>query len=201
MSDEKTSELARAIEGDLDALTRLLEQYGSVVRQSIRDKIPRQLRSILSEDDVMQETYAEAYLSVRQLNAEAAFVAWLRRIARNNLLDAIRSFRADRRGRNHRRVTADGIESGAVSLLELLPDQGTTPSQAAMRREWADVLQEALLALPDAYRQVLQLYDLEGRSVSEVSALLQCSPGAVYMRRSRALRMLREALTGLSHYV
>ncbi len=159
------------------------------------------MQSVLSEDDVMQETYADVFLSFRNLDIRVSFTAWLQQIARNNLRDAIRCFRAERRGGQRRRATAARDEDGRCLLLDLVTDGGTTPSCEAMRHEWQDTLQRTLAELPDAYREVLRLYDLEFLDADQVGQRLGCSSGAVYMRRSRALAMLRGLLAGFSHYL
>jgi len=196
-----SAEIRLAMGGDADALARLLEQYGPAVRRSIRGEISPQLRAVLSEDDVMQESYADAFLSIHQLGPEGSFFPWLLRIAKNNLLDAAKGLRAERRGGNHSRVETERGEEGALSLLDVLADSGTTPSRGAMRGELGEVLAAALAQLPDAYREVVRLYDLECRPVDQVARMLECSPGAVYMRRARARDMLREILGGFSNYV
>ena len=198
---DDSAEIRLAIGGDADALARLLERYGPAVRRSIRVEIPPQLRAVLSEDDVMQESYAEAFLSVYQLSPDGSFLPWLRRIAKNNLLDAAKGLRAERRGGNHSRVQTERGEEGALSLFDILADSGTTPSRGAMRGELEEVLAAALAQLPDAYREVVRLYDLECRPVEQVGRMLECSPGAVYMRRARARDMLREILGEFSNFV
>jgi len=195
------AETRLAVGGDADALARLLERYGPAVRRSIQGEIPPQLRGVISEDDVMQESYAEAFLSIHQLSPEGAFFPWLRRIAKNNLLDATKGLRAERRGGNHARVETERGEGGALSLFDFLADSGTTPSRGAMRGELEEVLAAALTQLPDAYREVVRLYDLECRPVDDVSRRLECSPGAVYMRRARARDMLRKILGSFSNFV
>jgi len=201
MACDTSSDLTRAMAGDADALTRLLEQHGPEVRKTIRNRIPRQMQSVLSEDDVMQETYADVFLSFRNVDIRGSFPAWLQQIARNNLRDAIRCFRAERRGGQRRYATAERDEDGLSLLLDLVTDGGTTPSCGAMRHEWQDTLQRTLAELPDAYREVLRLYDLEFLDADQVGRRLGCSSGAVYMRRSRALAMLRGLLVSFSHYL
>lgn len=200
MPSDGRHDLCRAIGGDTCSLVRLLSRYGPDVRRSLCGQIPPEFRGLLSEDDVMQESYAEAFLSIGQLAPGSSFPAWLRRIARNNLLDAVKGLRAERRGRNHSRAEPEHGDEGVLSLLDVLVDTGTSPSRGAMRGELGEALQRALAQLPDAYRDVVRLYDLECRSAEQVARLTECSPGAVYMRRARALDMLREILGGFSNF-
>jgi RNA polymerase sigma factor (sigma-70 family) len=159
------------------------------------------MQSVLSEDDVMQETYADVFLSFPNLDIKVSFTAWLQQVAKNNLRDAIRCFRAERRGGQRRCPAADREDDGLRLLLDLVTDGGTTASRGAMRHEWQEILQRTLAELPDAYREVLRLYDLEVLDADQVGRRLGCSSGAVYMRRSRALAMLRGLLAGYSHYL
>jgi RNA polymerase sigma-70 factor (ECF subfamily) len=200
MPSDGRDDVRRAIGGDADALVRLLHRYGPDVRRSIRGEIPPQFRPVLSEDDVMQESYAEAFLSIGQLDAQSSFAGWLRRIAKNNLLDAVKGLRTGRRGGNHARVETDRGEEGGLSLFDVLEAGGTTPSRGAMRGELGEVFERVLARLPDAYRDVVRRYDLECRTAEEVAGLLHCSPGAVYMRRARAHDMLREMLGRFSNF-
>lgn len=67
--------LSQAIDGDLNALAELLQRHGPNIRLHIRTKIPERWWSLIGEDDVLQETYAEAFLDVRtfQPQPEASF--------------------------------------------------------------------------------------------------------------------------------
>ena len=62
-------------------------------------------------------------------------------------------------------------------------------------------LKKALESLPTAYRQVIEMYDLEGRPIEEVAVALKRSSGATYMLRSRAHRLLCEVMGTESKYL
>ena len=70
---------------------------------------------------------------------------------------------------------------------------------AARNEAWA-ALKQAIRRLPEDYQQVVRMYDLEEQPVETVARVLQRSPGAVYMVRARAHRMLRDLLGGPSDY-
>lgn len=150
----------------------------------------------------MQESYAEAFLSFEQLHDQDSLEPWLKRIAHNNLRDAIKELEAWKRGgASHQLREGTEGRSGYWRLVDSLCDSGTTPSGFARRSELCEVLDRVLKQLPDAYRRVVQLYDLEDRSAKQVAEILNCTPGAVFMRRSRAHSMLRQHLGTLSDYV
>ena len=98
--------LSRAARGDRDILKTLLKEHGPAVRQRLVGKIPGRWQSVLSLDDVMQQTYTDAFLNMGcvVLQGGGSFTAWLSTIAQRNLIDALRMLEADKRGQNHRRI-------------------------------------------------------------------------------------------------
>jgi len=193
--------LAAAVTGDKDALSTLLARHGATVRQAIASDINSQFRSVLDEDDVMQVTYLEAFLRIRDLRATeaAAFVGWLKQIARNNLQDAIKGLTAAKRPDPRRQAKAAQPEESAADLLELVGMDRTTASQVARRNERQSVLSEALRQLPADYAKVLKEYDLDGDPIEAVAKRMNRSTGAVFMLRARALARLKEILPSLSN--
>src|SRR5262249_28717362 len=84
MTDSEGSLLANAIGGDSTALTELLERHSSGIRSNLTGAIPASCQSLLSVDDVLQETYIDAFLGIHkfQPSGDAAFGAWLTTMAR-----------------------------------------------------------------------------------------------------------------------
>jgi RNA polymerase sigma-70 factor, ECF subfamily len=183
-----------AVGGDVDAMTALLQECAPDVERSL--SIGREWQSVLEPADVMQVTYIEAFLRIGQFDVTRAepFAAWLRRIAENNLRDAIRGLQAQKRPQPAARVA---LPAGADSQDILLAELGvttTTPSRHATRQERSNRLNAALDAMPEDYAMVIRLYDLEGLPISDVSERMGRSPGAVHMLRARAHDRLRPLL-------
>ncbi len=193
----------RAAEGDRRALEQLLEHHGPLVRQRLHGRIPRRWQAVLSLDDVMQQTYTDAFVDIARFvpNGESSFIGWLMSLAKCNLLDALKMLQTERRGKRFRRVDLHTAEDSSLLLCEMIGVTRSTPSRRAARVEACGVLKEALQELPDSYRRVVQMYDLDNRPVEEVSETLHRSPGAVYMVRARAHRRLREILGHRSRYL
>ncbi len=193
----------RAKEGDEDALALLLEQHGPAVQREIARRIPRRCRSVVSDDDVMQQTYVDAFRGIRRFIGvhEGSFHAWLAAVANRNLLDVLRMLGAEKRGGDRRRVPADAGDDSYVTLYEQLSASTSTPSRKAARHEALSLMMRAVESLPPDHRRVVELYDLEGRPVEEVATALSRSPGAVYMLRSRAHRLLCEIMGASSKYL
>ncbi len=183
----------RAVAGDEAALTALLECNGAQVRSALQRSYHSRLKGQVELDDVMQVTYLEAYLSIRDFvpAGPQAFRAWLRRIAENNLRDAIR--KSDATQRRRAGGPSPSWEETCRALVEQLAG-GSTPSRVAARDEARRLLEAALRQLPTDYERVLRLYDLEGHSGPEVARLIGRSHGAVKMLVARARERLRELL-------
>lgn len=194
MAESDESLLMQAAQGDDDAMTALLRKFGPQVRGRINGRIAERFRSAFDEDDVMQVTYLEAFLRPGFTTKGAdSFVAWLTRIAENNLRDAVKELSRAKRPPREKKLMSGGDES-YVSLLENLGGSLSTASRHAEKNEAKTLLEACLDRLPPDYRKVILLLELEDRPAADVATVIGRSVGAVYMLRARALAHLRELL-------
>lgn len=186
--------ITRATNGSTEALSELLRRHGPSVQQSLQ--IGAIWQAAIDAGDVMQVTYLEAFLQIANFDPNKAdsFPAWLRRIAENNLRDAIKGLERQKQPHPRDRVVPKAFEDSLIGLNDLLGATSTTPSKVVGRAEACSLLEGAIARLPERYRQVVQLYDLEGRDVDEVAAQIGKTAGAVYMLRARAHERLRADL-------
>jgi RNA polymerase sigma-70 factor (subfamily 1) len=193
--------LARAIAGDRDAAEKLFRLYAPSLRRRVESQIPTSLQSLVEPEDVLQETFTEAFVAIEQCRARCgrSFFAWLCSIAANNLADLQRALFAMRRDAR-RTSTWSLTEQPLEQLAWDLTGHDETPSFPARQSELAQLLSESLQNLPPESRQVVVLYDLRQWSIEAVAEKLNCSVGSVYMRRQRAHRMLRKILESFSLY-
>ena len=180
--------LGRAVRGDRDALVALLKRHGPSARRALAGKIPKRWQSVLSEEDVLQQTYADAAAKIRHFESphEHAFAKWLVTVALRNLGDAIKMLGTGKAGGDRWRV-----EDPPTALLGVITG---TPSRVAAGAEAKSALERAVAQLPELYRRVVVMYDLEERTIQEVAEALKRSPGAVYMLRQRAHQRLHETM-------
>ena len=195
--------LNQAVGGDRDALDGLLERHGPAARRGLAGAIPKRWQSVLSLDDVMQQTYADAFLDIGGFVpvAEGSFAGWLLTMAKRNLLDALRILEAEKRGGGRAPLQAAAGDDSFVALYEQLGGSSSTPSRKAARSEGRAALERAIRQLPQLQRRVVRTYDLEGQPVEEVAAALKRSVGAVYMLRARAHRRLCQIMGTASDYL
>lgn len=202
MPDDDNALLTQAIAGDADALATLLERQGPVIRGQLIPQMPTRWQSLLSVEDVLQQTFADAFVDIKSLRTPdvRALHAWLLRLAKRNLIDAIRMLEAAKRGGDRKRVEATTREESFVALHEMLGAVTNTPSRDARRGEAISAMDVALAKLPEPHQTVIKQYDLESRSIEEVAKAIGRTPGATYMLRARAHRMLAEALGSPSKF-
>jgi RNA polymerase sigma-70 factor (ECF subfamily) len=156
-------------------------------------KLYRAVRAILRDEneveDAVQEAYCSAYRHLAEFEGRARLSTWLVRIAVNGALD--------RRRRRARIVALDpAMEDHLVAQDG--PSIGATdrwdPERQSARRELAQLLERAIDALPELFRVVYVLRDVQGMSTQETAESLELEVNTVKTRLHRARSMLREQL-------
>lgn len=188
--------VCRAVAGDREALAGLLGRVGPRLHDRLRREIAERWQSRLDAEDVLQVTFLECFLKIDKFEnrRHGSFEAWISRICRHNLLDAIRALERASELPPEKRITPLSDKDSSWGLLELLGVTSGTPSRQMAAQEADQRVREAVAQLPRDYGQVVTLYDLESRTIDDVSRLMGRSPGAIYMLRARALDYLRESL-------
>jgi RNA polymerase sigma-70 factor, ECF subfamily len=173
-----------ACAGDRAALDALCARHAGRLLSAIRARMPVAVAARLSAEDILQETLLEAARKVGawRSEGEGSFYRWLVGIARFKLLEAQRAGQAGKRA----------LE---VALDTGLAHAQTSPSGGAMRAERADALALALARLPERRAEAVRLRYLEGASLAQTAAALQCSESAVKALVARGLAELAGTLS------
>ena len=194
MADRQVLERAQVESSDQEIVGRVLA--GEVVLFELlmrrhNQRIYRAIRAILRDDseteDVMQETYVRAYEHLAQFAGRAQFSTWLTRIAVN---EAIKRLRARGRLNPLERDAAEGEEQ----MMPAFQQPAATPESNASLNELGALLEKAILGLPDAYRAIVMLRDIEDMSTADTAEALSLSEANVKVRLHRAHEMLRDEL-------
>ena len=158
-------------------------------------RVYRVARAVLREqgdvEEVMQQAYVNAYTHLHQFEERAQFSTWLTRITVNEAL-------AQRRAllRRHTPLTdRRGEQDDSEESMETLRAPDADPERQAYSRELSDLLEEAVDNLPDTYRVVFMLRDVEGMSTRETSEGLGLGEEAVKTRLHRARTLIRRRIT------
>ncbi len=203
MAESDPALLRAAIAGDQAALAQLLEQHASVVRGVLADAIPARWQALLTVDDVLQQTWVDAFLSIQRFDplGRAAFATWLTTLAKRNLIDVLRMLEAEKRGGQRQALRPADYEQSCTALCERLAADGSSPSLGLRRSEARAALEAALNALPAIQALVVRMYDIEQQPVERVAAAVGRSVGATYMLRARGLELLRQQLGRASQFL
>jgi RNA polymerase sigma-70 factor (ECF subfamily) len=189
--------LQEARAGDPATLGRLLDLYRSYLALLARVQIGQRLQGKLDASDLVQETYLEAHRNFARFQgtSEGQFVRWLRQILATRLADLLRRYLGTQ-GRDVRleREIQDGFDRSSVLLDRGLVAPQSSPSQQAARREQSVLLADALGQLPEDYREVIILRNLEALTFPEVAQRMGRSLDSVEKLWMRALARLRQQL-------
>ena len=189
--------ISRARRGSKSSLGSLLEQYRNYLVVLAATQIEKRLQPRVSPSDVVQETMLRAHKNFGQFRGttEPELLAWLRQILVNNLARFVEQHVLAARRDVRREVSIErlgvALEQSTIQLAALVPAQGKSPSMAVQQREEAVVLADRLAHLPDDYREVLVLRNLQGLPFEEVASRIGRSVGATRMLWLRAIEKLR----------
>ena len=143
------------------------------------------LRDPDEAEDVLQDAYVRAYQHLSQFEGRAAFSTWLTRIAVHEALARLRN-----RGRMRPLDTEAGEEDTFVDSVRT----SVNPEETTSRAELARLLEHCLMNLPEQYRTVLMLRDVEELSTSETAEALSLTEENVKVRLHRGRSLLRRDL-------
>lgn len=189
---------------DAPKLHLALADHAEFLRCYITRKIPRQLRSLLSTEDVLQEVWISAFRGIAGFkpNGPDAFSRWLMTIAERRLVDKIREARALRRGGGRLPFQeADAHQSSLVALYTCAVAGQRTPSREASAKEMSRAVRMAIAALPNDQRQVVQMRHIEGLSVAEIAVAVKRTKSSVHGLLHRGLCRLGEELGDASRFL
>jgi RNA polymerase sigma-70 factor (ECF subfamily) len=190
--------LAKA--GDSAALGRLLERYRNYVGLLVRLQVGRRLKSKVDVEDLLQEIWLEIHRKITLFRggSEREFLTWVRRLIGSILANQMRHYLGTkRRDLRLERALADDLDHSSLALNRSLVAAQSSPSQQAVRREQAVLLSDALQSLPDDYREVIILRQLEGLSFPDVARRMGRTEDSVKNVWLRALARLRHMLEDL----
>ena len=182
---ESDSDLvARLQRGDDAAFEAVVRTYGGRLLSVAR----RLLGNDADAQDAVQDAFVRAFKAIHTFEARAQLSTWLHRIVVNAALMKLRE---------RRRKPTESID-------DLLPAYVSDGHQTVASRDWSDavlerketaaIVREAITRLPDQYREVLVLRDIEERDTAETAELLGTTSNVVKVRLHRARQALRSLL-------
>ena len=180
------------------ALVRLARQRDGnafrVIMQRNNQRLYRVARSVVQDDseaeDVVQQAYVNAFDSLGKFRGDSSLTTWLTRITLNEALGRLR----------RQRPTVDlevlDVEPAGTSKIVAFPlmPAGSDPERDAAQRQIRHLIERAIDDLPEIFRVVFVMRDVEDMSIEETAGFLGLPPATVKTRLHRARRQLRQAL-------
>jgi len=160
-----------------------------IIMRRYNQRLYRAARAILGDDaeaeQVMQEAYVLAYTHLAQFAEKAKFSTWLTKIAVYEALARLR--------RRSRFVDFDTFAESEKGK-RMLSSAERTPEQKTLDSELKNLLERAVEELPEHYRSVLVMRDVEGLDTAETAECLSISEETVKTRLHRARALMRKQL-------
>lgn len=164
------------------------------IMQRNNRRLYRVARSVVHDDseaeDVVQEAYVRAFGSLDQFRGDASLATWLTRIALNEALGRLR--------RQRPTVELEILDAEPSGNSQIIPfplmSADIDPERAAAQRQIRNLIEGAIDDLPEIFRVVFVMREIEAMSIEETAGILSLEPATVKTRLHRARRLLRQAL-------
>lgn len=172
--------------GDEQAYRILVSQYQAKLR-NVAYGITLDLEE---SPDIIQDVFLKAYTKIEKFKGESSLYTWLRRITINESLNWRRKWK--RRFKWQHTSLDQGSEINAEAVTEV-----NEPESIYSQKQLAGVVKEGLDSLPEKFRAVIILKEVEGLSYEEIGDLLGINKGTVSSRIFYAREKLREYFKGI----
>ena len=178
--------IEQVLNGDIELFEILMRRYNELLFRTIRSYIDLEC----DVEDVMQDTYIKAFEKLYQFKNDAMFSTWLIRIGINEALQ---------RKRKAHKVKTIALQQDDT-VLQIEDKNIMNPEHRTMYKESSWFMEKAIDNLPEKYKIVYMLKEVEGMAITEISKCLDLSNSNVKVRLHRARTMLKESILSLTDY-
>ncbi len=185
--DEDYELIAAINSGRKNLFYELVKRY----EQRIYNFGLKMCRDITDAEDLVQETFLNVFRYLKNFRYETKFKNWLYRIASSV---CIKKRRRSKFAPQQELSLDDFVPGDESDIPQEIPEWAALPLEKLLNRELAEIVNEAILSLPESYRPIIVLRDIEGFSTQETAQILDISPANVKVRLHRARLFLKEKL-------
>ncbi len=175
--------IQKVLDGEKELFEILMRRYNQTLYRGVR--------SYLNDEDlvkdVMQDTYLKAFEKLSQFQRKSAFATWLIRIGINEALLRIRNAKRDR-------SIFTEIKEEAMSIFQRSGIYKMNPEKRIIQKETRGMVEHAIDQLPEKYRVVYVLREVEGIENEEIASCLGLTYSNVKVRLHRAKSLLKKKL-------
>ncbi len=185
---DETALIRQAVEGDLDAFNTLVLAY----QDAAFNVAYRMLGDDAAASDASQTAFLSAWKNLRAYRG-GSFRGWLLRMVTNTCYDELR------RRYRHPTIALEPTneDEEEIESPRWLADDGPSPEESVERGELERAIQHCLEGLPDDFRSVVVLVDIQGLDYDEVAVAVSKPLGTVKSRLARARLKMRRCLQGV----
>jgi RNA polymerase sigma-70 factor (ECF subfamily) len=191
ITTEDASLVADLKAGSEEAFALLIAQY----HQPLYSLIARSLNDPADAADITQEVFIKVFRSIRKFNGESSLRTWLYRIALHEASNQRRWWSRHKR----QEITIDAPyeaeeEGNGLCIASMLTDPGDSPFDQAVQSEIRQRVEAALQQIPETFRTVVVLREIEGFAYEEIAEILEINLGTVKSRLTRGRLALKSLL-------
>lgn len=189
--------LQAAIGGDRGALGALFSDSLPALTDHIHKRLSKKQLRWITADDIVQQVFGCALNGIAKFQPRecGGFEAWLRKIADNEIRQAVRARARKKRSGAYGRIEAPaGADSSVLNIMEFLARTSHTASRSVARRERETAVRSALDELDEQCRVALVLRVVDELPFAEIAARLGCSVGSAQHRVRHAMKALRAVM-------
>ena len=181
------------VAGLRDGAGEAYEELIARFQQPVYSLVFRLMEDSAEANDVVQEVFIKVFRHIESFRGQSSLKTWVYRIAVNEAHNHHRWFKRHRK----REVGLDaGEQCSGRSHVDVLPDQGWSPFDIALREETMELIEGALAKLKPVFREAVVLRDVEDLGYEEIAEILEVSLGTVKSRILRGREALRRELEG-----
>lgn len=180
--------LAKFKKGDQQAFELLVRKYKTTVFNTIYSI----MGNAQEADDIAQEVFLKVYTKADSFKGESSFSTWLYRITVNRCIDELR-----RRKNKIISYETEFNQEEKLKLKDVLASRENDITEKLRQKELQDIIQKAMNSLPEKYRIILTLKEIEGLSYKEISQIMKISLAKVKIWLFRARQKLKGKLAFL----
>jgi RNA polymerase sigma-70 factor, ECF subfamily len=190
MAAEEATLVAELQAGSEQAFALLIAQYG----QPIYSMIARNLRDPSDAADVTQEVFVKVFRHIGSFHGDASLRTWIYRIALHEASNQRRWWSRHKRQELTLDAQQENDDGESFCLGDTLASGVDSPLECAVQSETREQVAAALRTIPEAFRAVVILREIEGFGYEEIAEMLNVNLGTVKSRLTRGRAALREAL-------
>ncbi len=178
--------IEKILNGEIELFEILMRRYNELLYRTIRSYVGTES----DVQDTMQDTYIKAYEKLYQFKNESKFSTWLIRIGINEALQR------KRKSRKYKTIALEQEDT----VLQIEDQNIMDPERKTMYKESSLFMERAIDTLPEKYKIVYMLKEVEGIGISEICECLDLSNSNVKVRLHRARVMLRNSILTLTDH-